>query len=94
MIWQGRAGSRMNQPPLKPLHADDSLSSAKLGKLRMKPTQQLIDSRKPDQKESLKTRPDGTMIDGHHRIKVLRERGIDVDSLPREIVLKDEEGNS
>jgi hypothetical protein len=24
-------------------------------------------------------------MDGHHRIKVLRERGIDVDILPREI---------
>jgi hypothetical protein len=37
---------------------------------------------------ALKARPDGTIIDGHHRIKVLRERGIDVDGLPREMVRK------
>ena len=42
----------------------------------------------PGQQHSLKTRPDGTILDGHHRIHVLRERGIDVDSLPREIVMQ------
>jgi hypothetical protein len=51
-------------------------------------TEVLIDSLKPGQTGSLKARPDGTMVDGHHRIKVLRDRGIDVDSLPREIVFK------
>jgi hypothetical protein len=43
------------------------------------------------QRDCLKTRPDGTILDGHHRIYVLRRRGIDVDALPREIVMK---GNS
>ena len=38
---------------------------------------------------TLKAHPDGTMVDGHHRIKILRDRGIDVDSLPREIIPKD-----
>jgi hypothetical protein len=28
------------------------------------------------------------MVDGHYRIKILRDRGVDVDSLPREIVAK------
>jgi len=28
-------------------------------------------------------------MDGHHRIHVLRERGVDVDALPREIQSKD-----
>jgi ParB-like chromosome segregation protein Spo0J len=51
-------------------------------------TEVLITSLKPGQTGSLKARPDGTMVDGHHRIKVLRDRGIDVDSLPREIVYK------
>ena len=32
------------------------------------------------------TRPDGTIVDGHHRIKILRDRGIDVNARPREIV--------
>jgi ParB-like chromosome segregation protein Spo0J len=52
-------------------------------------TQELIDSLKPGQQGSLKVRPDGTMIDGHHRIKILRDRGIDVDALPREVIPKD-----
>jgi hypothetical protein len=43
---------------------------------------------KPGQVGALKARPDGTMVDGHHRIKILRERGVDMDSLPREIVPK------
>jgi hypothetical protein len=29
------------------------------------------------------------MLNGHHRIKVLRERNVDVNSLPREIVVAD-----
>jgi len=28
---------------------------------------------------------DGTMLEGHHRIHVLRGRGVDVDALPRQI---------
>jgi ParB-like chromosome segregation protein Spo0J len=51
-------------------------------------TQELIDSLRLGQAGSLKVRSDGTMVDGHHRIKILRERGVDVDSLPREIVAK------
>jgi len=39
----------------------------------------------------LKTRPDGTILEGHHRVYVLRQRGIDVDNLPREVVVKDQE---
>jgi len=38
---------------------------------------------------ALKARPDGTVLDGHHRIVVLRERGFDVDALPREVVPHD-----
>jgi hypothetical protein len=70
----------------QPLHPDSSLSEAKLDSFRKLSTQALIDSLKPGQPGALKTRPDGTMLDGHHRIKILRERGVDVDSLPREII--------
>jgi len=64
------------------------LSQAKLAQFGKLSNQELIDSLKPGQPGSLKARPDGTMIDGHHRIKILRERGIDVDALPREIIPK------
>jgi hypothetical protein len=45
----------------------------------------------PGKTGSLKTRPDGTIIDGHHRISVLSDRGSDVDLLPREIMVRTEE---
>ena len=78
-----------SQPPLRPLHPDSSLSPAKMGKYEKLSTQELIDSLKPGQQGSLKVRPDGTMIDGHHRIKILRDRGVNVDALPREVIPKD-----
>jgi ParB-like chromosome segregation protein Spo0J len=78
-----------NQPPLQPLHSDSSLIESKLDKYRKLTEQELIDSLKPGQQGSLKVRPDGTVVDGHHRIKILRDRGVDVDCLPREIIPKD-----
>jgi ParB-like chromosome segregation protein Spo0J len=77
------------QTPLKPLHADSSLIESKLDKYGKLSDQELIDSLKPGQKGALKVRPDGTMVDGHHRVKVLRDRGVDVDALPREILPRD-----
>ena len=44
-----------------------------------------MESLRPGQAGALKVKRDGTMIDGHHRIKVLRDRGVDVDTLPREL---------
>jgi hypothetical protein len=76
-------------PPLKPLHADSALIPSKLAEYGKRPDQELIDSLRPGQPGSLKVRPDGTMVDGRHRIKILRDRGVDVDSLPREILPKD-----
>jgi ParB-like chromosome segregation protein Spo0J len=78
-----------NQPLLKPLHAESSLIQSKLDKYGKLPDQELINSLRPGQQGSLKVRPDGTLVDGHHRIKILRDRGVDVDSLPREIIPKD-----
>ena len=76
-------------PPLKALHPDDSLIKSKLDEYSKRSDQELSDSLKPGHSGSLKVRPDGTIVDGHHRIKVLRDRGVDVDSLPREIVPKE-----
>jgi hypothetical protein len=52
-------------------------------------TLDLIESLCPGKPGSLKAKPDGTVLDGHHRIAVLRERNIDVDALPREVLAKD-----
>jgi hypothetical protein len=43
----------------------------------------------PGQKGSLKARVDGTVLDGHHRLTVLVERGENIDRLPREIIDKE-----
>ncbi len=53
-------------------------------------TDVLLDLLLPGQKDSLKTRPDGTILDGHHRIYILRRRGVEVDALPREIIVRED----
>jgi hypothetical protein len=83
----------MDVPPLKPLHGDDQLIKGKLDKYEKASTEELVEALQPVRAGSLKTRPDGTIIDGHHRIKVLRGRGVDVDALPREVIPKEELGD-
>ncbi len=78
----------MGFAPLKPLHPEASLSQGKLNQYARLSTEELTESLKPGQPGSLKVRPDGTIIDGHHRIRILRERGVAVDLLPREIFLR------
>lgn len=77
-----------SQASLKQLHPDGSLSKSKLEQMRKLPTHQIVDSLAPGKTTSLKTRPDGTILDGNHRIKVLQERKFDVDALPREVLNK------
>ncbi|MBA4065443.1 MAG: hypothetical protein C0501_17365 [Isosphaera sp.] len=74
--------------PLIPLHPDDTLIPSKLAAYGKLTTAALVDSLRPGRVGALKTRPDGTMLDGHHRVKVLRDRGVDVDALPREVIPK------
>ena len=72
--------------PLKPLHPDSSLSQSKLEQYAKLSTEVLLLSLCPGQPGVLKVKQNGTIMDGHHRIKLLRERGINVDMLPREII--------
>jgi len=53
-------------------------------------TDALKSSLAPGHEHCLKTRPDGTMLDGHHRIHVLRMRQVDVDALPREVIVPED----
>lgn len=73
------------QPPLRLLHSDTILNRVKLDQFRRLSTVALIESLQPGRPGALKARPDGTVFDGHHRIVVLRERGVSVDTLPREV---------
>ena len=76
------------QPKLRFLHSDDLLNAVKLAHFRRLSTEHLKSSLRPGKAGSLKTRPDGTVLDGHHRLAILLERAEDVDSLPREIIEK------
>jgi len=53
-------------------------------------TETIKGSLMPGNQHSLKTRPDGTILDGHHRVEVLRQRGIDVNALPREVIVRND----
>ena len=77
-------------PPLKPLHPDSSLNAGKLAKLERLSTE-AIQETLLSVKDCLKTRRDGTILDGDHRIYVLRQRGVDVNRLRREIVVKEQD---
>lgn len=81
----------MGQPPLRPLHRDKSLNKVKLAHFERLQSAELLRSLEPGQGNCLRVRPDGTMLEGHHRIHVLRGRGVDVDALPRQIEEKQAE---
>ena len=72
--------------PLRFLHSEAILSRVKLDQFRRLSTVDLIESLEPGRPGALKARPDGTVLDGHHRVVILRERGVTVDTLPREVV--------
>jgi hypothetical protein len=72
-------------PPLKRLHSDATIETNKSGLdyWRRKPTPEIIDSLKPGQHYPLIVTPNGTVVQGNTRIKILEERGVDVNKLPR-----------
>jgi RHS repeat-associated protein len=73
-------------PPVKFLHSKDLLKqNSNIDSVRKMSTQQIIDSLKPGQPDSLKAKADGTIMDGNTRLRVLEERGVDINSLPREL---------
>ena len=76
----------MAQPPLRLLHSEALLSRVKLDQFRRLSTVELTESLALGRAGALKARPDGTVLDGHHRLVVLRERGVNVDALPREVL--------
>ena len=71
-----------DRPPLKPLHSEQQLSAAKLSIFERMSSDAVKLSLMPGQEHCLKTRPDETMLAGHHRIHLLKSRSEDVDALP------------
>jgi hypothetical protein len=82
--------SGSSPPPLQPIHSDATYQSgpAKLAleHWRKQPTDDIVRSLAPGSREALRVKPDGRIMNGNTPIKVLEERGFDVNNLPREIV--------
>jgi hypothetical protein len=53
---------------------------------RQRETVEIVASLRPGQAESLRVKPDGRILNGNVRVKVLAERGYDVNGLERETV--------
>lgn len=81
----------MASPHLRFLHSAGILSTVKLDQFRAMATAELIESLRPGQSGALKARADGTVLEGHHRLVVLRERDVDIDALPRELFPQESE---
>jgi len=84
-----RSGGRL--PPLRRIHESvydqDPTARNSLEYLRTRPTEEIVESLRkiPGREEYLIVKPDGRVMQGNTRIKVLQERGYPVDDLPREI---------
>ncbi len=74
---------------LRFLHTEDTLNRVKLEFFHRLSNEELKRSLLPAEKGSLKARPDGTLLDGHHRVRVLIDRGEDGNALPREIMARE-----
>jgi hypothetical protein len=51
---------------------------------RAQKTKEIVESLRPGKQEVLRVKPDGRIINGNVRIKVLEERGFDIDGPERE----------
>ena len=73
-------------PPLRLLHPQSTLESSSSYDYWMRqPTSDILHSLLPEQDGSLLAKPDGTVLDGNTRVSILKGRGVNVDSLPREV---------
>ncbi len=75
--------------PLSRLHSDSTITegnSASYNYWKNKSTEEIIDSLKSAADQPLTVRANGTILDGNTRIKVLEERGIDINKLERTII--------
>lgn len=78
------------RPPLRRIHSDEMLEVGagrfSLVHWRRRETEEIVESLRPGKPESLKVKPDGRVLDGNARVKVLEERDFDVNTLERETI--------
>jgi hypothetical protein len=79
-----------SRPPLRRIHTDEILSKGanrfSLEYWRRRKTEEVVESLRPGKDEALQVRPDGRIFNGNIRVKVLEERGFDVNVLEREVI--------
>ena len=79
-----------SRPRLRRIHAEKTLRSGisrfSFEYWQQRGTEEIIESLKPGKIEALKVKPDGRILNGNVRIKVLEERGFNINSLERENV--------
>ena len=77
-------------PPLRRIHSDQTLeigsSRIALEYWRQQSTADIVQSLQRGNVEALQVKPDGRIMNGNTRIKVLEERGVDIHRLPREVL--------
>ncbi|HKQ53114.1 MAG TPA: hypothetical protein VJT74_12135 [Pyrinomonadaceae bacterium] len=77
-------------PTLQRIHSDKTLEAGagrfSLRFWRQRSTGEIVESLRPGRSEALKVKPDGRILNGNVRVKVLEERGFDTNRLEREIV--------
>jgi hypothetical protein len=75
-------------PPLRRIHGDDVYlrgpGRRALQFWRTQPTDIILRSLQPGQPEALRVKADDRVLNGNTRLKVLEERGYNVNGLPRE----------
>jgi hypothetical protein len=84
------SGSGDPKPPLRRLHESvyeqGVTARSSLEYHRGRSTDEIVDSLRRGAASPLTVKPDGTVVQGNTRIKVLEERGYPINELPREPV--------
>ena len=73
---------------LKRLHPDSSLKPRALAHWRAETTEKIVQSLTTPGDEMLRIRPDGTVLQGNHRVKILEERGFDTSILRDDAIIE------
>ncbi len=78
------------RPPRRRIHTDETpspgLSRSSLRYWREQKTETIAEPLRPGNRESSQVKPDGRVLNGNVRVKVLEERGFNVDGLEGELV--------
>jgi len=77
--------------PLRRIHSDQTITSGSnrysFEYWQKQRTDVIVKSLQPGSREALRVKADGRIFNGNTRLKVLEERGFNINTLPVEIIL-------